>query len=47
MRLVERHIITPEHKDFKELDAMAFGSKNLYNATLYQVRQNFFATEGS
>ena len=46
MRLVERHIITPEHKDFKELDAMAFGSKNLYNATLYQVRQNFFATEG-
>ena len=46
MRLVERHIITPEHRYYRELDALAFRSKNLYNAALYQVRQHFFATEG-
>lgn len=46
MKLVERHIITPGHKDYHELDDLAFRSKNLYNATLYQIRQHFFITEG-
>ena len=46
MRLVERHIIAPEHEYFRELDGLSFRSKNLYNAALYQVRQHFFATEG-
>lgn len=42
MRQVERHLIKPSHKYFKELDKLAFLSKNLYNATLYIVRQEFF-----
>lgn len=44
MRLVEKHIIRPNNKDFEELDNLCFLSKNLYNATLYAVRQHFFAT---
>lgn len=40
--LVERHIITPNHHYFDELDNLCFLSKNLYNATLYAVRQQFF-----
>ena len=46
MKLVERHIIAPGHKNYRELDNLAFRSKNLYNATLYQIRQHFFSTEG-
>ena len=44
MQLVEKHIIKPNHKYFKELDNLCFLSKNLYNATLYEVRQHFFNT---
>ena len=41
MQLVEKHII--DHKDprYKAIDEVAFASKNLYNATLYIVRQIF------
>lgn len=42
MKQVERHLIKSSHKYFKELDKLAFLSKNLYNATLYIVRQEFF-----
>lgn len=42
MKLVERHIIPQGHKLFKVLDDLAFKSKNLYNASLYQIRQHFF-----
>jgi transposase len=42
MRQVERHLIKPNHKYFKEIDNLAFLSKNLYNASLYIVRQEFF-----
>ena len=42
MRQVERHLIKPNHKYFKEVDELAFLSKNLYNASLYVVRQEFF-----
>jgi len=40
--LVQQHIYKPSHKDYKTLDNICFLSKNLYNATLYAVRQYFF-----
>ena len=44
MLLVERHQYSQSSKHFKELDNLCFLSKNLYNATLYQVRQHYFET---
>ena len=44
MQLVEKHIIKPNHKYYKELDNLCFLSKNLYNVTLYEIRQHFFDT---
>ena len=32
------------HKDYKELDTLCFLSKNLYNSTLYRIREHFFKT---
>jgi putative transposase len=42
MKLVEKHIICKSNPLFKELDILCFKSKNLYNASLYQIRQHFF-----
>lgn len=42
MRLVQQHIIKSNNKYYKDLKELCFKSKNLYNATLYAVRQNFF-----
>ena len=42
MRLTERHTIRKGHKYYEILDSEAYKSKNLYNATLYAVRQHFF-----
>jgi len=42
--LVERHAFKPNDKEYPELDDLCFKSKNLYNATLYAVRQYFFST---
>jgi putative transposase len=42
MLLTERHIIKKSNSLFKELDRMSFQSKNLYNQTLYRVRQFYF-----
>jgi putative transposase len=41
MQLTAQHVI--DHKDpcYKLIDDTAFKSKNLYNATLYEVRQAF------
>lgn len=39
---VEVHQVKPENKDYSELKHLCFLSKNLYNATLYAVRQHFF-----
>ena len=39
---VEVHQVKPENKDYSELKHLCFLSKNLYNATLYAVRQYFF-----
>lgn len=41
--LVERHVIKKTHNDYAVLDNLCFLSKNLYNATLYYVRQHYFA----
>ncbi|HKV86008.1 MAG TPA: transposase [Ktedonobacterales bacterium] len=45
MRLVEQHRIDRADSRFAALDAAAFASKNLYNATLYQMRQQFIADQ--
>jgi putative transposase len=41
MQLVESHIFTKDSEFYKELDHLAFLSKNLYNAGLYIIRQSF------
>ena len=42
MRLVEQHIIKSNHKHYNDLKHLCRMSKNLYNATLYAVRQYYF-----
>ena len=42
MVLVEKHIIKSKHKYYDELDNLCWLSKNLYNSTLYNVRQYYF-----
>jgi len=44
MMLVERHKIGRSHDYFKEIDALCFLSKNLYNAANYATRQVFINT---
>lgn len=44
MLLVEKQIIRPSNPLYKELDHLCFLSKNLYNATLYTIRQHYFET---
>lgn len=44
MILAEKHIYKPTHKYYAELDNLCFLSKNLYNATLYDIRQHYFNT---
>ena len=41
MYLTEQHIIKQKDPRFKEIDAAAFASKNLYNAANYLIRQEF------
>lgn len=45
MRLVQIQTIKFTHPLYKELDNLCFLSKNLYNATLYTVRQHYFQTK--
>ena len=44
MLLVEKQIIRPSNPLYKELDKLCFLSKNLYNVTLYTIRQHYFNT---
>ena len=44
MYLVEQHIITINDKRYKDLDRICFLSKNLYNAALYIIKQEFIST---
>ena len=43
--LVEKQIIKPSNPLYKELDNLCFLSKNLYNVTLYTIRQHYFETK--
>ena len=43
--LVEKQIIKPSNPLYKELDHLCFLSKNLYNVTLYTIRQHYFNTK--
>jgi putative transposase len=45
MRLVQKHLIKFSSKDYKEIDRLAFLSKNLYNCAVYLNRQAFFNHE--
>ena len=45
MVLVEKHQIKKTHKYYNEIDQLAFLSKNLYNMSLYNIRQYFFDTK--
>lgn len=45
MHLVEQHRIDRHDPRFAAFDAAAFASKNLYNATLYAMRQQFIADQ--
>lgn len=42
---MEKHIIRRSHPQWSLLDQTCFLSKNLYNATLYDRRQHYFATK--
>jgi hypothetical protein len=44
MKLVEKHIISKNHKSYKEIDHLAFLAKNLYNKGNYIIRQEFIKT---
>ena len=44
MQLVETHQFNYNHKHYKQLNHLCWLSKNLYNATLYAVRQHYFKT---
>jgi len=45
MQLTEQHVINRADPRYDVIDAAAFASKNLYNASLYEMRQAFF-TDG-
>lgn len=44
MYLTEQHIITVNEKRYKDLDRICFLSKNLYNAALYIIKQEFLVS---
>ena len=44
MQLVERHIIKKNNTHYKGCDNLCFLSKNLYNAGLYRIKQEFLET---
>ena len=41
VRRVEQHLISGSHATYRQIDAMAFASKNLWNLANYQTRQAF------
>ena len=44
MQRVERHIVIKTNPNWKQIDKLAFATKNLYNKANYVVRQTFFQT---
>jgi len=45
VNLAERHIIDLTHPNFGECDELAFKSKNIYNLSVYKIRQGFFVED--
>ncbi len=45
MKLVQKHLIKSSHPNFREIDKLAWLSKNLYNCAVYLSRQAFFKGE--
>ena len=45
MELVERHIIKPNHRFYREADRLSWLCKNFYNNANYIYRQKFFASQ--
>ena len=45
MQLVERHVIKPNHRFYREADRRSCLCKNLYKSANYIYRQNFFAPQ--
>ncbi|MEG4084918.1 transposase [Microcoleus sp. POL10_C6] len=45
MELVERHIIKPNHRFYREADRLSLLCKNLYNSAHYIYRKKFFASQ--
>lgn len=45
MILTEKHVISRNSDKFSVLDDLCFKAKNLYNATLYAIRQHYFQTK--
>lgn len=45
MQLVERHIIKKKHKLYDTCDNLCFASKNIYNQTLYLIKQEYESTK--
>jgi len=43
--LVEKHIVGQSHKYYDECDKLSYLSKNLYNASLYKIRQHYKETK--
>ncbi|GAA6618860.1 RNA-guided endonuclease InsQ/TnpB family protein [Scytonema sp. NUACC26] len=46
MQLVEQRIIKIGHPAWKQIDAMSFAAKNLWNAAQYAIRQSFIYRHG-
>jgi len=44
MKLVEKHVVRQGTRNWKEIDDLAFKSKNIYNRANYEIRQHFFKT---
>lgn len=42
MILTEQHIINKKHSFYNECDSLCFKSKNIYNQSLYNIRQYYF-----
>jgi hypothetical protein len=39
MQLVEKHIIKKNHSFYNECDLLCFKSKNIYNLSLYKIKE--------
>ncbi|MEG4502737.1 transposase [Microcoleus sp. F6_B4] len=45
MQLVERHVIKPNHRFYREADRLSWLCKNLYKSANYTYHKNFFASQ--